>query len=188
MTRWFRILSRRVGALMRATTIDRDLDVEMQQHVQLEAEELVRLHGLSPAEARRRALVAFGGATRVREAHYDVRGTRWLVDLAQDLRYAARSLRRNLAFSLSAIAVLGVGIGATTAVFSAVDTVLVNPDYDRLVVVFQQFSPTNRASLSVVDYRAIEEQQRSFSAVGALRGGFASFSAGGTRSASPSAA
>ena len=164
---------------MRATTIDRDLDVEMQQHVQLEAEELVRLHGLSPAEARRRALVAFGGATRVREEHYDVRGTRWLVDLAQDLRSAARSLRRNLAFSLSAIAVLGVGIGATTAVFSAVDTVLVDPDYDRLVVVFQQFSPTNRASLSVVDYRAIEEQQRSFSAVGALRGGFASFSAGG---------
>ncbi len=66
---------------------------------------------------------------------------------------------------------LAVGIGATTAVFSAVDTVLVDPDYDRLVVVFQQFSPTNRAPLSVVDYRAIEAQQRSFSDARRAAGG-----------------
>ncbi len=179
MTTFFRRLLRRAQSLTARSSLDRDLALEMQQHVELEAEELQRTLGLTPAEARRRALVAFGGVTRFTEEHHDARGTRWFVDLAQDVRYAARSLRRNAAFSLSAVAVLAVGIGATTAVFSAVDAVLVNPDYDRLVVVFQRFSPTSRAPLSVVDYRAIEAQQRSFSELGALQARVASFSAGG---------
>ncbi len=179
MISWVKRITRRVDAVRQRESLDRDLDLEMRQHVEMEADELVRLHGMSPSEARRQALVAFGGVSRFKEEHHDARGLRWFVDLTQDVRYAIRSLRRNVGFTFSAVMVLALGIGSTTAVFSAVNAVLVDPDYARLVVVFQQFSPTSRASLSVVDYRAIEEQQRSFSNVGALRGGFASFSAGG---------
>ena len=126
-------------------------------------------HGLPADEARRRAAIAFGGVDRHAEAHHDARGVRWLEEIAQDVRYATRALRRSPAFTITATLVLAFGIGASTAIFSAVDAVLVSrlpyPDDDRLVRIYQQNSPTNRFGLSVVDYQAIVAQQRSFTAV-----------------------
>ena len=93
--------------------------------------------------------------------------------LGQDLRYASRALRRSPGFTLTAMRVLALGSGASTAIFSAGDHVLVSrlpyPNDDRLVRIYQQNSPTNRFGLSAVDYNAIIAQQRSFSAVGAVR-------------------
>ena len=126
-------------------------------------------------EARRRALVAFGGLARYQEEHRDVRGIQWLEQTVRELRHATRSLVRSPAFTLSAVGVLALGIGSTTAVFSAVNAVLRNPSHDNLAVIFYRGFP----SFSTVDYRAIEEQQRSFSAVGAVRGGEAAFQARG---------
>ncbi|HSR93171.1 MAG TPA: ABC transporter permease [Gemmatimonadales bacterium] len=166
---WWSRLSRRLTALRKGERLDHELDAEIRLHLDMEAEELARTRGLDPVEARRQALVAFGGVDRYKEAHRDVRGVRWASDLGQDLHYAARSLRRSPGFSLSAILVLALGIGACTAVFSAVNTVLLDPNYDNLVRVYQQNSPTNLWTLSTVDYRAIETQQKSFSAVGALQ-------------------
>ncbi|MBX6330307.1 MAG: ABC transporter permease [Gemmatimonadaceae bacterium] len=166
-------LARRARALTRARTLDAELDAEVRLHIDLETDDLVRTRGLSPEEARRRALVAFGGVERYKEAQRDARGVRWIEELAQDLRYAVRGLLRSPAFSLSAVLVLGLGIGATTAVFSAVHAVLLAPfpypRADRIVRIYQQDGPTNRWGLSVVDFRAIEAQQRSFSAVGVLK-------------------
>ncbi len=172
---WSRRLARRIQALVRRDAIDRDVDEEMRLHVALEAEEIARREGVSPDEARRRALVAFGGLTRFQEEHRDVRGVRWLEQTMRELRQATRSLLRSPGFTLSAVGVLALGIGSTTAVFSAVNAVLRNPNHDDLAVIFFRGFP----SLSTADYRGIEEQQRSFSAVGAMRGGEAAFRATG---------
>jgi predicted permease len=169
----FRRLARRLRALADRETLNRDVDTEMRMHLEMEAEDLVRMRGIPAGEARRQAALAFGGVDRFVEAHHDARGVRWIEDLTQDVRYAARALRRSPGFTLTTTLVLALGIGASTAIFSAVDAVLVSrlpyPDDDRLVRIYQQNSPTNRFGVSVVDYQAINAQQRSFSFIGAMR-------------------
>lgn len=179
MTSWWHRLRRLARALVRRDALERELAAEVQLHVALETEERMRVRGVDQVEARRQALVAFGGIARFTEEHRDARGVRWLEETVQDARYAARSLRRSLTFTTSSVLVLALGIGSTTAVFSAVNTVLFDARYERLVVIVQQLSPTSVGTLSAVDFRAIEEQQRSFSAVGAVRWGEAGVSAGG---------
>jgi hypothetical protein len=80
----------------------------------------------------------FGGAERLKEAHRDARGTRWLEDLVSDARYAMRALRQNWALTIAAVGTLALVIGANTAIFSAVDAVLLRPlpfaKPDRLVM------------------------------------------------------
>ncbi|HEX5178823.1 MAG TPA: ABC transporter permease [Gemmatimonadaceae bacterium] len=178
-----RKLVRRIRALVRPGALDRELDEEVRLHVALEAKELERLHHLSPADARRRALVAFGGIERYKEAHRDARGTRWLDELQQDIRYAARALRRGPTFTISAVAILALGIGACTAVFSVLDAVVIShlpyPNDDRLVQIFERNSPTNQWPLSVADFQAIQAWQRSFTDVGLLRQTDVSVAAGG---------
>jgi predicted permease len=138
---WWSRLVRRLTALRNGEQLDHELDAEIRLHLEMEAEDLARTRGLDPVEARRQALVAFGGVDRYKEAHRDARGVRWLSDLLQDFRYAIRSLRRSPGFSLSAILVLALGIAACTAVFSAVNTVLLDPNYDQLVRVYQRTRP-----------------------------------------------
>ena len=164
---------RRIRALTHRNTLEQELDEEVRLHVALEAAELARLHNLSPDDARRRALVAFGGVERYKEAHRDARGVRWLDELQQDIRYAARALGRSPTFTLSAIAILALGIGACTAVFSVVDAVVIShlpyPHDDRLIQIYERNSPTNQWPLSVADFQAIEQWQRTFTDVGLLR-------------------
>ena len=171
---WRRRLTRRIDALFRHQAIDRELDEEMRLHLALEAEDIARAEGVPLDEARRRALVRFGGITRHQEAHRDARGIQWFEHAIRDLRHAARALLRSPGFALSTIGVLALGIGSTTAVFSAANAVLRNPLHDDLAIVFYRGFP----SLSTVDFRAIEEQQRSFAAIGALRASEAAFQAG----------
>ena len=172
---WPTRLGRAIRALFRRTAVERELDEEMRLHVSLEAEDIARYTGVSPDEARRRALVGFGGIARYREEHRSARGFRFLEHTLRDMRHAVRGLRRSPGFTLSVVGVLALGIGSTTAVFSAVNAVLRNPAHDDLAVIFFRGFP----SLSTVDFRAIEGQQRSFEAVGALRGGEVAFQARG---------
>jgi len=175
-------LLERLRALVFRRRWQRDLDEEIRFHLQ--QDEAARLRaGADPAAARRAALLAFGGVEQCREATLDASGVRPLHDLAADVRFSLRGLRRNPGFTATAVLVLALAIGATTAVFSVVRTVLLSdlpyPHADRLVRVYQQNSPTNRWTLSVVDIQAIREQQRSFDAFGAARLGVAGLAGGG---------
>ena len=106
-----------------------------------------------------------------------------LETLGADCRYALRGLRRNPVFTLTAVVVLGLGLGATTAVFSVMDSVILadlpDPDPGRLVRVFEQNSATNRWALSTADVLAIREQQRSFEVFGGVQRDEAALSGSG---------
>jgi len=191
-----RRLARRVAwrlrALVRRDALDREVREEFQLHVDLEAEDLARTRGMTPAEARRRARVAFGGMDRFEEEHRDARGMRWVDDLASDARYAVRALRRTPGFTLSSIVILALGIGATTAVFGGVNAVLIArlpyAHDEQLVRIYEQDAPTRRWSLSIADLLAVESDHHTFSAVGGVRRRVAPVAAAGDPQSRPIAA
>jgi predicted permease len=176
-------LVERLRSLVFRSRQDRDLDDELSFHLEREIAER-RKKGVDPATARREALVAFGGVERFKDEVRDARGIHPLHDLGGDVRHAVRALRRNPIFTLAAVLVLGLGIGASTMVFSVADAVifaeLPYPHPDRLVRIHEQNSPTNIWSLSVVDIMAIRDRQRSFTAFGAAQGAEVAFSGHGT--------
>jgi predicted permease len=124
--------------VFRRKQLDRDLDEELQAYVELVSAEKVRA-GAAPEEAHRDARCHTGGIDQVVQSVRDVRAGVWLDRLAQDVRYGVRTLAKNPAFSLVAIATLALGIGANTAMFSLLDQVVLRllpvSDPERLVIV-----------------------------------------------------
>jgi hypothetical protein len=105
---------------------DADLAAELESHLLLQIDDNVRA-GMTQGEARRAALLKFGGVERVKEAVRDRRGLLRIESLAQDARYGVRVLRRHLGVSSIAVLSLALGIGATTAAFGWMKDVLLSP-------------------------------------------------------------
>jgi putative ABC transport system permease protein len=103
--------------------LERELDAELRDHLERSVADEVRA-GASQEEARRRAALALGGVEQVKEACRDARGTRLLEDLASDLRYGLRLLRKSPAFTAVALISLALGIGANTAIFTLIDSLI----------------------------------------------------------------
>jgi predicted permease len=136
----------------RRDRLERDLARELRYHMDRRVEDLIK-DGLSEAEARRRASLELGGVPQVQEAVRDTWIVRWLDALMRDTRYALRSLRRSWGFTLGVGAVMALAIAANVAIFSVVNTVLLQPlaypDAGRIVSVETLWTNTGRVSQSV---------------------------------------
>ncbi len=161
---------------MKPSDRDRDLQREIELHLELEAEERLA-DGYSADEARQAARRAFGSVTRTREEARAVWSAVWLQDALQDLRYAARVFVRTPIFTLGAALTLALGIGASTAIFGAINAVILAPlPYDapdRLVQLWLANPSRNvdRMSVSLPLYRDWRAQARSWTDLAAVKYG-----------------
>lgn len=166
---WWHALRARLWLLFARKSAESRMDEELRFHLDMETEANIRA-GIPPAEARRRALLAFGGVDRHKENLREDRGRRWFDDLVSDLRYAVRTLGRAPGFAAVAVLTLGLGIGAGSAIFSIAYGVLFrslpyeNPE--RFVRILRTNAGGELStSLSPPNFMSLREQNRSFSEV-----------------------
>jgi hypothetical protein len=164
-----RALVARLRDAFKRQMLDRELDDEIATHLELAAAEM-QARGMNHEEARRAALKGFGGLTRTREADRDVRSFPLIESVWADLSAAVRMLQKQPRFAAVAIVTLALGIGATTAVYSVVNSVLLKPlpfrDPDRLVAVYHVTPASQKDIQGAATYFTYRDHGQVFEDVG----------------------
>ncbi len=165
--------------------VESEMDQELRFHVDAETEENIG-RGMPPEEARRTALVSFGGVERFKEQGRSARGGRWLDDLVRDVRRALRGMRSSPGFTAISLLVLALGIGATTAIDSVINAVLIRPlpfeEPDRLVQIYERHQEAGWDRFAFSQPNAIDVRDRatSFEGIGVIGYGIATLTGDGT--------
>jgi len=170
--RRLRALLLRFAGLFRNPQQSREFAEEMEGHLLAHIEDNLRL-GMNAGEARRQALIKLGGMQQVKES-YQQRGSLPLLETVwSDIRFAARTLRKNVGFTVVAVATLALGIGGNTAIFSTVNGVLLNPlpfpDPDRLVTLHESKPNFEQGSISYPNFLDWQRDNRTFSSMAVSR-------------------
>jgi predicted permease len=171
---WIGEMWRRVVGLLRRDLMEQEFEEEMRLHREMREREMIA-NGTDREEARYAANRAFGNVTAMSERGREAWGWQWLEDFVGDLKFGARMLRKNPGFAATAILTLALGIGANTAIFSVVNTVLLQPlpyrDPGRLVAA-GEFDPNlNDDAMPNPEYTNWALNNHTFEAMGALGGG-----------------
>jgi predicted permease len=150
------------------------MEEEFRFHLEMETERLAAA-GIPRDQARRQALVAFGGLDHHREAMRDGRGARLFADFAGDVRYALRAIRRSPGFAIAVALTLGIGVGVNGIVFGFIDSLLFRPlpvsDADRLVGVFTLNTKSGEAGLlAYSDYLDFRDRSGAFAGLAGMTG------------------
>jgi putative ABC transport system permease protein len=163
----------RLRALFRREAVEAEMDEELRSHFEKQVEKLVA-SDFSREEAVRRARLEFGGHEQLQEECRDARGVSVIETLFQDVRYALRMMRKSPSFAAVAILTLALGIGANTAIFSVIDSVLLRPlpykDPAGLVMVWENNSqhPNPHNTVSPPDFLDWQNRNSSFAEMAAL--------------------
>ena len=174
-----------VRNLLRRDRVERELTDEIEGYVDLLIDEKVA-RGMSRDDARRAARLQIGGVDHVKEYVRDVRVGAWLDALRQDVRFGIRTLIRRPGFAMIAVLTLGVGIGATTAIFSLIDGVLLKPlpfhEPDRLTMVWEVRPRFNlpRIEVAPLNYVDWQRQVQAFESLAAYVNGVLNLTGVGT--------
>ncbi len=178
-------LRSRVGSCLRSLLqkrqIENHLDAEVRAYVDLVTDERIAA-GMPAAEARRTALADFGGLEQVKQAVRDRRTGMWLDILGHDVRYGLRQLRHNPGFTLTAVITLGLGIGATSTIFSAVNALLLRPlpyrDPNTLVWISNYWPKLHLDRVMSPNFIAARSEARSFTQLAAYTYGDGNLTSG----------
>jgi predicted permease len=169
--RKIKALWQRLSGLLGSSHAEREFAAELDSHIAMHIDDGIRT-GLTPAEARRRALIRLGGAEQTRQAHRERRTVPWLESLLRDFAYAFRTLSKNRGTTVIAILSIGLGIGANATIFSMVSRFVLRPapmgDPTTLLAVhttFKQDPCCNQFPYPV--YADLRDQAKSFSGVAA---------------------
>jgi putative ABC transport system permease protein len=161
-------LTSALRTLLHKQRVETELDMEIRSYVDAAADEKIE-SGISPTEARRQALAECGGLEQVKQAVRDRRASTTVESVIQDIRYGLRQMRHNPAFTWTAVITLGLGIGATTAIFSAVYALLIRPlpypGSSRLMELSVAWPKENGGPLVSPDFVAAQSSLKSFSSV-----------------------
>src|SRR5689334_15371392 len=166
-------LAARARSLVTGTAEAR-MEEEFRFHLEMETDRLVAA-GMTRDEARRQALVAFGGLDHHREAMRDGRGARLLSDFAGDVRYGLRAIRRSPGFAIAVALTLGIGVGVNGIVFGFVNSMLFRPlpvpEANRLVGVFTSDTKTGQPGLlAYSDYLDFRDRSGAFAGLAGTTG------------------
>ena len=157
-----------IGSLFNRSQMEADLNDELRDYLEHQAEQYVA-NGMSPERARVAALHELGGLEQMKETCRDLRGVNWLENVVRDIHYALRMLRRSPVFAAVAILSLALGIGANSAIFSLIDTLLLRPlpvhRPDQLRNIFLRLPERPQPILSYAMFRSLAAHGQQFTSL-----------------------